>query len=98
MENYIGKKCIVRCHMSGVFFGTILEREGTRVRIGKVRNLWYWDGAASVMQLASEGVKRPSNCKFTVVVEEIMVEDAIQTIPCNDKAIKSIESVEPWKR
>ena len=97
MENYIGKKCIVRCDRSGVFYGTIIEKEGRQAKIGQVRNIWYWDGAASIMQLATEGVTNPSRSKFTVTVEEIVVEDVIQTIPCTEKAIKSIESVEPWK-
>ena len=97
MENYIGKKCIVRCDRSGVFYGTILEKEDRQAKIGNVRNIWYWSGAASIMQLAAEGVINPEKCKFTVTVDEIVVEDVIQTIPCTDKAVKSIESVVSWK-
>lgn len=97
MENYIGKKCIVRCDRSGVFFGTIEEMEGQQARISNVRNLWRWEGAASVMQLASEGPKYPSDCKFTISVSEIVATDVILVIPCTDEAINKIESVEPWK-
>lgn len=97
MENYIGKKCIVRCDNSGVFFGTLEEIEGQNARISNVRNIWKWEGAASVMQLATEGTSQPRDCKFTVTVSEIVVTDAIQVIPCTDKAIANIESVKPWK-
>lgn len=97
MENYIGKKCIVRCDRSGVFFGTPEEFEGQRARISNVRSLWWWEGAASIMQLASEGTMKPSACKFTVTVPVIVVTDVIQVIPCTDNAIANLEAVEPWK-
>ena len=96
MENYIGKKCIVRCDRSGVFFGTLEEMEGQRARISNVRNIWWWEGAASVMQLAKEGTKKPNDCKFTVTVTEIVVTDAIQVIPCTEEAISNIEAIKPW--
>lgn len=98
MENYIGKKCIIRCDRSGVFFGTLESLKGRQAKISNVRNIWYWDGAASVMQLAAGGVTNPNCCKFTVTVSEIFVTDAIQIIPCTDEAIKNIEAVKPWKR
>lgn len=98
MNDYNGKKCIIRCDRSGVFFGTLESLEGQQAKISNVRNIWYWDGAASVMQLATEGVTNPNGCKFTVTVSEIVVNDAIQIIPCTEQAIKNIEAVVPWKR
>lgn len=53
--DYIGKKVVVRGTNSGVFFGTLAERDGQEVRLTDVRRLWYWDGAASDFQLAAEG-------------------------------------------
>ena len=97
MNDYNGKKCIVRCDRSGVFFGTIAEMEGQMAKIENVRNLWWWEGAASIMQLADEGTKKPDDCKFTVTVSEITVTDVIQVIPCTDKAIANLEAVKPWR-
>lgn len=65
--------------------------------MANVRQIWYWDGAAALMQLATEGTKKPRNCKFTVEVESLMVLEAIEIIPCTEQAIESIESVEAWK-
>lgn len=92
------KKVIVRGDRSGVFFGTLEERNGREVKLSNCRRLWYWDGAASNFQLASEGVKVPHNCKFTVTIQEIEILDAIEIIPCTPEAIKSLESVAEWKR
>ena len=91
------KKYIIRCSHSGVFYGEIAKREGQEVTIRNARQLWYWDGAASLMQLANEGVKKPQNCKFTVTVAEIVVTDAIEILPCSDSAINSIQAVPVWK-
>lgn len=98
MNNFIGKKVIVRGDRSGVFFGTLTEKDGREVRLENCRRIWYWEGAASISQLAVDGVSAPDNCKFTVTVDEIEILDAIEVVPCTDKAIESIERVREWKR
>ena len=55
----IGKKVIVRGDRSGVFFGTLAERSGREVKLTGCRRLWYWDGAASLSQLAVDGTGHP---------------------------------------
>ena len=95
MEN---QKVIVRTEKAGVFYGEIKERTGSEVVMTNVRNIWYWDGAASIHQLAVDGVMAPSNCKFTVYVPELTILGVIEIIPCTEKAIRSIEGVPEWKR
>ena len=91
-------KVIVRSDKAGVFYGEIKERNGAEVTMTNVRRLWYWDGAASLSQLAVDGTVTPDNCKFTVVVSETTILGVIEIIPCSDKAIESIEGVREWKR
>ena len=92
MENVI-----IRTEKAGVFFGNIKERKRQEATITNCRRLWYWSGAASLSQLAVEGTSRPRDCKFTVVVEEMVVLGVIEIIPCTQKAIESINSVAVWK-
>lgn len=80
-----------------MFYGEIVSRNGQEVEMANVRQIWYWDGAAALMQLATEGTKKPRNCKFTVEVDSLLVLEAIEIIPCTEQAIESIESVEAWK-
>lgn len=94
----IGKYCIVRGKDSGIFAGTVKEIEGQRVLMENVRRIWYWDGAASISQLAKSGTTAPGNCKFTVCVDSALLLDVIEIIPCTEKAVKSIEKVKEWKR
>lgn len=98
MVNLLGKKVIIRGDRSGVFFGTLVAKDGREVELSNCRRLWYWDGAASISQIAVDGVTKPNECKFTVTVETIIIEDAIEIIPCTDKAIEVIEGVREWKK
>ena len=91
------KKVIVRGDRSGVFFGEISERNGREVTLNNVRRLWYWNGAASLSQLAAEGVTKPRDCTFTMTIDEITVLDAIEIIPCTPEAVVSINGVKEWK-
>ena len=98
MENYKGKYVIVRCDRAGVFAGVFEERNGREVILSDCRRLWYWDGAASISQLAVDGTKRPDECKFTKTVEEITLLETIEIIPCTETAEKSIRGVAVWER
>lgn len=97
MENQ-KQKCIVRCDRAGVFYGEIEERNGREIKMHNVRCIWYWDGAATLLQLAAEGTTKPKECKFTMTIDSLEVLDAIEIIPCTAEAIKSIEGVKEWKK
>ena len=92
-----GKYVIVRGDRSGVFAGTLESYEGREVTLTNCRRLWYWDGAASISQIAKEGVKRPNACKFTVTVDRIVILDTIEIIPATAAAETIIKAVKEWK-
>ena len=93
----ICKYVIVRGDRSGVFAGTLAEQDGRQVVLKDCRRLWYWDGAASISQIAKDGVNRPKNCKFTVTVDTIAILDAIEIIPTTAAAEVNIKGVREWK-
>ena len=92
-----GKKVIVRCNDSSVFYGTLASRNGQEVELRNVRRIWYWSGAASTFQLSAEGVTRPESCKFTMAIDSITILDVVEILPCTEAAIASIEAVREWK-
>ena len=98
MTDYTGQYVIIRGDRSGVFFGRLAAKEGREVELRDCRRLWYWDGAASISQIAASGVTRPENCKFTVAVESIIITDVIEIIRCVPEAIANIKAVPEWKR
>ena len=93
----IGKYVIVRGDRSGVFAGTLAENEGQKVVLTNVRRLWRWWGATECLQLATEGVKKPKECRFTLTAETITLLDAIEIIPTTAEAEANIKAVPVWK-
>lgn len=91
------KYCIVRTLSAGVFAGNVVERDKQEVLMHNARRLWYWEGAASLSQLATEGVSKPETCKFPCEVPEITLLQTIEIIPCTKKAIRSIKGVKIWE-
>jgi hypothetical protein len=89
---------IIRSVDSGVHAGYLLKEETSdrAVTLGSARRLWYWEGAASLSQLASEGVNAPDKCKFPCEVEEIKIFGVCEIIPATETARQSIASVEIW--
>lgn len=94
----IGKRVIVRTYSAGVHYGTLASRDGKEVVLNDSRRIWYWDGAASLSQMAVEGVSKPQNCKFSVPVAEILLTEAIEIIPATETADASISGVSPWRK
>ena len=87
---------IVRTTSAGVFAGTIESRNGREVIMSNARRLWYWDGAASLSQLAMEGTSKPQNCKFPCAVDRVELLEAIEILDVTAKARESIEGVKAW--
>lgn len=88
---------IVRGDRSGVFAGYLKERRGTEAHLLQVRRLWHWEGAASLSQLAEEGVSKPNDCKFPIEMKEDEVLDALEIINVSERARLSIAGVPIWK-
>lgn len=92
-----GKYVVVRCDRSGVFAGVLESQEGQKVVMRNVRRLWRWQGATECLQIATEGVKRPNDCRFTLVADSITILDAIEVIPTTAEAEANIKAVPVWK-
>lgn len=91
------KYVIVRTYSAGVFAGFLESRVGQEVVMRQARRIFYWDGAASLSQLAINGTTKPQNCKFPEAVDRVELLQAIEILDCTTAAKKSIESVGIWK-
>lgn len=88
---------IARTYSAGVFAGYLKSRKGQEVVLEKARRLWYWKGAASLSQLAVNGVLYPNECKFPEEVSNVELLQTIEILDVTEKAKKSIASVPVWK-
>lgn len=91
------KYSIVRTTSAGVFAGFIESKNGKSVILSQARRLWYWKGAASLSQLAIDGVKYPNECKFPAPVSNIELTEVIEILDVTSVAQKVIEAVPVWQ-
>ena len=94
----IGKKVLIRSYAAGVFFGT-LESEaftpaGKVVVLTNSLRIHYWEGAASLSQVAQDGIKTGRVAMIEPLKEVVNV---IETTPLSDAAISNLESQHIWK-
>ena len=85
---------IIRCTNSGVFFGKVESLKGQTAKIKEARQIWYWDGAKNVMQIAKDGVNENSQITQSA---DVIVTDAIQIVPCSPKAEACLKGAKEWK-
>lgn len=92
------KYVMIRTQNAGVFAGFLKEKSGDSVILKNARRMWYWSGAASISQLAMEGTKKVSDCKFPCEVDTIELLQVIEIIDCTQEAKDSIASVPVWEQ
>lgn len=92
------KYCMVRTYSAGVFAGYVdeISTDGKHVVLRKARRIWYWDGAASLSELATHGTSKPENCKFPCEVERVELTEVIEVIDITAEAKASIDGVPVW--
>ena len=95
-DHFTGHYCIVRSARAGVFAGTVTHRNGQEVTMTNARRIWYWDGAASLSQLAIHGTSKPENCKFPEAVPSVVLFEVIEILPATASAEQSIKGVAEW--
>ena len=89
---------ICRSKEAAVFAGEFISRNGREVVLHNARRIWYWDGAATLSQLAVDGTTSPKTCKFPVVVPHVELLEVCEILDCTEKARASIEAVPTWAR
>lgn len=92
------KYVMARTYSAGVFAGFLFKRNGKEATLKNARRIFYWDGAASLSELAVRGTSKPENCKFPVAVPEVILTEVIEIIPTTKEGQKSIETVKIWSK
>ena len=96
MKKFINNYVIVRSNMAGVFFGILKEKNGQELTLEKARKFYYFSGANTVEDLANKGALNKEECKLTSEVEEIILSEYVQILPCTKESISQIKSISEW--
>jgi len=91
------KYVIVRTYSAGVFAGYLESFKGKHAVVLNARRLWMWEGAASLSQLAMEGVSKPDKCKFPCEVDRVELTEVVEVLDVTKEAKESIDGVNVWK-
>ena len=87
---------IIRTYSAGVFAGYLKSYKNGEADLEDAIRIWKWEGAASLSQLAVDGVTKPEKCKFAKKVN-VKVIGVIEIIDVTEKAKKNIEAVPKWE-
>lgn len=93
----IGKKVIIRTYSAGVWFGELIQKDRNEVILKNARRMWTWwaKEGISLSSVAAHGIKE-NKSKIAESIDCVWLE-AIEIIPCSDKAILNIESAQNAK-
>ena len=92
----LNKYVIVRSNLAGVFFGILINKDGDELTLKNARKFYYFSGANTVEDLATQGALNIEKCKLTVEVEEIVISKFEQILPCTKNAINQIKTIPIW--
>ena len=91
----INETVIARMYRAGVFMGILAHIDSDIVRLTNVRRIYYWQGALSVTDMASNGIKGGKVTKPCDVVE-FNRSALVEINKCSDKAAECITAIKPW--
>lgn len=94
MKDLTGKKVLVRSYDAGVYFGTLADVQGEQVELANVRNIWRWEGASCLSQIANDGI---GGGNVSPMVDSMILNRVCQIIPLTDKAIENLYNQPVWK-
>jgi hypothetical protein len=89
---------MVRSRDAGVFYGQLVSRNRDEVILTNARRVYYWDGAATLSELATRGTSKPAQCKFPAPTSgKHLILGVCEVIPVTAEALKSLEAVKVWR-
>lgn len=92
-KDMLNKKVLVRSHDAGVYFGILTKVDGETVRLENVRNIWRWEGATCLSQIANDGI---GGGRVSPIVSSMVINGVCQIIPLSQKAITNLENQPRW--
>ena len=94
-----GMPCvIVAAGIGGIHYGYLKNKTGQEVTLIQARRIQYWNGAASISEMAARGVSKPKDCRISMAVPEITLTQAVEIIPVTSSAQIVLNGVPVWTR
>ena len=97
-ETYIKKSepsnlVLVRTYSAGIHFGELVSRNGKEIVLKNAGRIWRWRGANTLSGIAQNGVITDNHTRIDVLVDEIILTEAIEIIKVTETAAKTLVPV-----
>ena len=90
----VGKYCVIRTYSAGVHVGTVKSVNGTEVILEDSRRIWNWKGAFTLSEMSQKGI---SEGRIAVSLPLLALTEAIEIIPCSEKAEKQLKAIKNYE-
>lgn len=87
---------LVRGVNSGVFFGEIAKRKGEEVIMTNARNIWRWEGANSLMDIANGAAIDNDYTHITPACMQLELTDICELIPIPEEVYNKLNKIKSW--
>lgn len=95
---HLGKYVVVRTYTAGVHCGVLKRKSGQEVELTDARRIWRWFGAKTLSEVSLHGIDtKNADTNVSEPVSSIELTQAIEVLPCTDKAEASLRSA-TWNR
>ena len=91
---------VVRTYSAGVHFGYLdwqNPENPKHLRLANSRRVHFWKGAASLSQMAVDGINNASESRVSMTVSSIELTEAIEIISTTSEAKSNLEGQPVWK-
>lgn len=82
---------VVRTYSAGVHVGRLVRHRGKEVELADAHRIWRWRGANTLHELALHGAAQEWT-RISERVGSIMLTEAIEIIPCTDRAADDLRT------
>ena len=91
---------LIRSYDSGVHFGLLKQEQhtpaGIIVDLLQSRRVHYWDGAASLSQLAVDGIGKPNSSRIAKTLPFIRIGRVCEIIPLSNELFNNLQNLPEW--
>ena len=85
----VGKFVLVRTYSAGIHCGILKSISGTEAILENSRRIWRWKGANTLSEMSVDGIDQIYS-RISEPVENILLTQSIEVIPCSDIAIENL--------
>lgn len=92
---------IVRCTKAGVHAGYLEKQTSTHLVLTDSRRIWYWNGAASLSEIAVYGLNPAKSASSKICCKvrrnQLSQDDVCEVIACEPAGQASIDGAPVWR-